>query len=73
MDPHDREYAGAIAGMTETYGYRPRVADRVQVELPFTGEHGEGIVVELHGERVVVDVHGELLWYPHDKLRYAGR
>jgi hypothetical protein len=71
MDPHAREYAGAIAGMTETYGREWRPGDRVRVELPFTGTHGIGIVVELNSARVVVDVDGESLWYYEHELERA--
>ncbi len=71
MNPHDREYDGAIAGMTETYGREWRPGDRVRVELPFTGEYGIGTVVELNSARVVVDVDGESLWYYEHEIERA--
>jgi len=66
-DPHYREAAGAIAGMTETYGYRPKPGDRVRVELPFRDTFGVGTVVSLNATVAVVQVDGEELWYyPHE-------
>jgi hypothetical protein len=72
-DPHHAEYAGAIAGMTETYGaWTPRVGDRVRAELPFRDTHGIGTVTAVTHTVVVVEIDGETLWYyPHD-LEYAG-
>ena len=71
-DPHHQEAAGAIAGMTDTYGYRPKPGDRVRCELPFKDTHGIGIVLEVNPAFVTVDIEGETLWYyPHD-LEYAG-
>ena len=71
-DPHHREAAGAIAGMTETYGYSPSPGDRVRAELPFKDTHGIGTVVSVTPAVVVVDIEGETLWYyPHD-LQYVG-
>lgn len=74
MDAHYREAAGAIAGMTETYGSRwvPRPGDRVRVQLPFTGIYGTGIVVEVNSARVIVDVDGESLWYYEQELERVG-
>jgi hypothetical protein len=45
-DPHYREAAGAIAGMTETYGPRwvPRPGDRVRCPRAFGGGYQEGTV-----------------------------
>jgi hypothetical protein len=71
-DPHHREYAGAVAGMAETYGYVPRVGDRVRAELPFKDTYGIGTVTAVNPAVIVVDIDGETLWYyPHD-LQYAG-
>jgi hypothetical protein len=72
-DPHYREAAGAIAAMTETYGYTPAVGDRVRCELPFRDTYAIGVVTSVTPAVVVVEVDGETLWYyPHD-LAYAGR
>jgi hypothetical protein len=45
-DPHHAEYAGAIAGMAETYGSRsvPRPGDRVRCPRAFGGGYQEGTV-----------------------------
>ena len=71
-DPHHQEYAGAVAGMAETYGREWRPGDRVRVELPFTGNYGTGIVVEVNSARVIVDVDGESLWYYEHELERVG-
>ena len=45
MDAHAREYAAAVAGMTETYGaWTPRPGDRVRCPQAFGGGHQEGTV-----------------------------
>jgi hypothetical protein len=73
MDPHEREYSAAIAGMTETYGREWRPGDRVRVELPFTGTYAVGTVLEVNSARAVVDVDGESLWYyEHELERVEG-
>jgi len=58
MDAHYREAAAAEAAIAEFYGsvWKPKVGDRVRVELPFVGKYGTGIVVEVNPARVVVDV-----------------
>ena len=50
-DPHYREAAGAIAGMTETYGPRwvPRAGDRVRCPRAFGGGYQDGTVYGLDG------------------------
>jgi hypothetical protein len=50
-DPHYREAAGAIAGMTETYGPRwvPRPGDRVRCPRAFGGGYQDGTVYGLDG------------------------
>lgn len=73
MDPHYREAAGAIAGMSATYGWSPRPGDRVRCELPFTRITAEGVVVEVRPACVVVDIDGDDLWYFAHELEYAGR
>jgi hypothetical protein len=70
--PGDAEAAGAIAGMSDTYGYVPRVGDRVRAELPFKDTYGIGTVKAVNPAVIVVEIDGETLWfYPHD-LRHAG-
>ena len=54
-DPHHREAAGAIAGMTETYGYSPKPGDRVRAELPFKDTYGIGTVVSVNAAVAVVE------------------
>jgi hypothetical protein len=67
-DPHDREYAGAIAGMHDTYGFPiactlPSVGDRIAYRLKtHTDEQYEaGRVVRVNneGERPLVVVESE--------------
>jgi hypothetical protein len=72
-DPHYREAAGAIAGMTETYGWSPRPGDRVRCQLPFTSTTAEGVVVEVRPACVVVHIYGHHLWYFAHELEYVGR
>ena len=44
-DPHYREAAAAVAGMTETYGcWMPRPGDRVRCPMAFGGGYQEGTV-----------------------------
>ena len=44
-DPHYREAAAAVAGMTETYGgWTPRPGDRVRCPRAFGGGYQEGTV-----------------------------
>lgn len=77
MDAHEREAAGAAAGMSEVYGYRPRVGDRVRCERPWSGHWASGTVVATNGVYVLVDVPTEagvderLSYYPHE-LHYVG-
>jgi hypothetical protein len=74
MDAHYREAAAAEAAIAEFYGsvWKPKVGDRVRVELPFVGKYGTGIVVEVNPARVVVDVDGEWLWYYEHEIERAG-
>jgi FKBP-type peptidyl-prolyl cis-trans isomerase 2 len=73
MDPHANEAAGAIAGMTQTYGYRPQPGDRVRAERPFYGDAAIGTVLSVTGNYVLVDLLGEHLAYRPDELEYVGR
>jgi len=61
---HENEYAGAIAGMAETYGWRdttntPAVGDFVSGST--AGRRWSGHVQAVEGDRMVVDVEGAWL------------
>jgi len=62
---HENEYAGAIAGMAETYGLRdtgntqPAVGDFVSGLT--AGRRWSGHVQAVEGDRMVVDVEGAWL------------
>ena len=62
---HENEYAGAIAGMAETYGWRdtgntqPAVGDFVSGLT--AGRRWSGHVQAVEGDRMVVDVEGAWL------------
>jgi hypothetical protein len=67
-DPHDREYAGAIAGMHDTYGFPvactlPSVGDRIAYRLKthtdMESEAGRVVRVNNEGERPLVVVEPE--------------
>jgi hypothetical protein len=51
MDAHEREYAGAVAGLKDTYGMRSQthaVGDSVWIRLPGTeNTHAKVVVVEV--------------------------
>ena len=72
-DPHYREAAGAIAGMSEAYGYRPSPGDVVIGEPPFLGGRRAGIVRATNGTYCLVEMDGEVLaYYPHE-LEWTGK
>jgi hypothetical protein len=72
-DPHHAEYAGAIAGMAETYGYRPQVGDVVIGEPPYIGGRRAGIVRAVNAAYCLVEMDGErLAYYPHE-LEWTGK
>ena len=73
MDPHANEAAGAIAGMTKTYGYRPQPGDRVRGARPFYDDEAVGTVLSVQGNYVLVEMLGEHLAYRPDELEYVGR
>jgi len=65
-DPHDREYAGAVAGMADTYGRSgcqlPSVGDRIAYRLKFhaDSEWEAGRVIRIQdGDRPLVVVQAE--------------
>ena len=67
-DPHAREYAGAIAGMHDTYGFPvactlPSVGDRIAYRLKthtdMESEAGRVVRVNNEGERPLVVVESE--------------
>lgn len=71
--PGDAEANAAIAGLSETYGYRPSPGDRVVAERPFRGDYAQGEVVATNGVYVMVELEGErLAYYPHE-LRLVSR
>ena len=71
-DPHYREAAGAIAGMADTYGYRPAVGDAVIAEPPYLGGRRAGIVRAVNAAYCLVEMDGDTLaYYPHE-LEYVG-
>jgi len=61
MDAHAREYAGAIAGMAETYGRKHDVAVGDFVSGLTAGRRWSGHVQAVEGDRMVVDVDGAWL------------
>jgi len=71
-DPHTREAAAAVAGIADTYGYRPTPGDVVRVEPPFVGGITTGIVRASNGTYCLVSI-GEdtLAYYPHE-MRWTG-
>lgn len=67
-DPHDREYAGAVAGMADTYGQLtacqlPSVGDRIAYRLRYHTdaecEAGRVVRVQENGDRPLVVVESE--------------
>jgi hypothetical protein len=71
--PGDREAAGAIAGMSDTYGYRPAVGDAVIAEPPYLGGRRAGIVRAVNAAYCLVEMDGDTLaYYPHE-LEYVGK
>jgi len=72
MDAHTREAAGAVVGMTETYGYSPTPGDVVRVEPPFIGGITTGVVRATNGTYCLVSI-GEdtLAYYPHE-MQWTG-
>jgi len=61
MDAHHAEYAGAIAGMAETYGRKHDVAVGDFVSGKSGGRPWSGRVQVIEGDRMVVDVDGAWL------------
>jgi hypothetical protein len=60
MDAHNREYAGAVAGMQETYG-RKEVAVGDFLSGLTAERRWSGHVQAVDGDRMVVDVDGAWL------------
>jgi hypothetical protein len=64
MDANAREYAGAVAGMAETYGWTPQPGDRVRCPLAFGGGYQNGWVYGREKDGYLVDTaEGRLLMY----------
>jgi hypothetical protein len=61
MDANAREYAGAIAGMAETYGRKHDVAVGDFVSGLTAERRWSGHVQVIEGDRMVVDVDGAWL------------
>lgn len=72
-DPHHNEAAGAIAGMSETYGYRPTPGDVVIGEPPYVGGRRAGIVRATNGTYCLVEMDGEILSYYPRELEWTGK
>jgi hypothetical protein len=71
MDPHEREYLGAVAALNDIY--RPSPGDAVIAEPPYLGGRRAGIVRSTNGTYCLVEIDGETLaYYPHE-LEYAGK
>lgn len=58
MDAHEREAAGAVAGMVETYGPRPLPAEGSEVTGTSCGRRFAGRVQSAEAGRVVVEIDG---------------
>jgi len=61
MDAHHAEYAGAVAGMAETYGPQRVVAVGDFVSGLTAGRRWSGRVQAVEADRMVVDVDGAVL------------
>ena len=61
MDANAREYAGAVAGMAETYGRPHDVAVGDFVSGRSGGRPWSGRVQVIEGDRMIVDVDGAWL------------
>lgn len=71
-DPHAREAAAAVAGMSDTYGYSPTPGDIVRCEPPFVGGITTGVVRANNGTYCLVSIGDEVLaYYPHE-LKWTG-
>jgi hypothetical protein len=73
MDSHALEYAGAVAGMADTYGYRPSPGDVVIGEPPYLGGRRAGIVRATNGTYCLVEMDGEMLAYYPRELEFTGK
>lgn len=68
MDSHASEYAGAIAGMTETYGTRGTaetfaVGDYISFRLSTWSpkSYDDGRVIDHHQGRLIVETAGDIV------------
>lgn len=71
--PGDAEAAGAAAGMSDVYGYRPQVGDVVIGEPPLVGHRRAGIVRAVKGDYCMVEMDCELLVYAPHELEFTGK
>jgi hypothetical protein len=68
--PGDAEAAGAIAGMTDTYGWRPTAGDAVRVPRAFGGGYQDGTVATADRGGWLVDTpEGRLLMYREELIQ----
>jgi hypothetical protein len=70
VDAHEREAAGAVAGMVETYGQTLSVGDWVQGTAG--GKRFSGEIAEIDGDRVVVEVDGAWLTVSRSDIEQDG-
>jgi ribosome maturation factor RimP len=70
MDAHEREAAGAVDGMVETYGQRVTVGDWVQGTV--FQKRFSGMVAEIDGDRVVVEIDGAWLTVSRNDIEQDG-
>jgi hypothetical protein len=68
--PGDAEAAGAIAGMSDTYGWRPTAGDAVRVPRAFGGGYQDGVVAAADRGGWLVDTpEGRLLMYRDELIQ----
>ena len=68
--PGDAEAAGAIAGMADTYGWRPTAGDAVRVPRAFGGGYQDGVVATADRGGWLVDTpEGRLLMYREELIQ----
>jgi hypothetical protein len=70
MDAHEREAAGAVAGMVNTYGRVVSVGDWVQGTVG--QKRFSGMVAEIDGDRVVVEIDGAWLTVSRNDIEQDG-
>lgn len=63
MDAHDREYAGAAAGMQETYGTQFAKGDHVSFRLKGWSDqsYDDGRVIDHHAGKLLVETDTDIV------------